>query len=167
MPANTALICFANDNVGYGHFAPVGGVCSILHNGLILLKNSCWFEDLWLIQFPYKSALAKITFSGFSPPGSIVKTPLVLQIKTVSAVFFNSIISSDPSALTKPFATQSVEHSFCNQRLHSFASKRTLVHLAANGSNEPSLPNAVPRHLVIAEDLACCERSEAAGEWER
>jgi hypothetical protein len=39
LPANTALICFANDNVGYGRFAPVGGVCSILHNEPIVLKN--------------------------------------------------------------------------------------------------------------------------------
>ena len=35
------------------------------------------------------------------------------------------------------FATQSLENAFCNQGLHSFASKRTLVHLAANGRLEP------------------------------
>ena len=34
-------------------------------------------------------------------------------------------------------ATQSLEFASWNQELHSFASKRTLVHLAANGSNEP------------------------------
>ena len=38
--------------------------------------------------------------------------------------------------------TQSLEFAFCNQGFHSFASKRTLVHLAANGSNEPKLPDA-------------------------
>jgi hypothetical protein len=36
--------------------------------------------------------------------------------------------------------TQSLEFASWNQELHSFASKRTLVHLAANGSNEPILP---------------------------
>ena len=35
--------------------------------------------------------------------------------------------------------TQSLEFAFCNQGLHSFASKRTLVHLAANGCYEPEL----------------------------
>ena len=34
--------------------------------------------------------------------------------------------------------TQSLEFVSWNQELHSFASKRTLVHLAANGSNEPT-----------------------------
>jgi hypothetical protein len=34
-----------------------------------------------------------------------------------------------------------LEFAFCNQGLHSFASKRTLVHLAANGRLEPKLPN--------------------------
>lgn len=38
--------------------------------------------------------------------------------------------------------TQSLEFASWNQELHSFASKRTLVHLAANGSNEPTLINA-------------------------
>jgi hypothetical protein len=33
--------------------------------------------------------------------------------------------------------TQSLENAFCNQGFHSFLSKRTLVHLAANGGNEP------------------------------
>jgi len=32
--------------------------------------------------------------------------------------------------------TQSLEFASWNQELHSFASKRTLVHLAANGSND-------------------------------
>ena len=38
--------------------------------------------------------------------------------------------------------TQSLEFASWNQELHSFASKWTLVHLAANGSNEPKLPDA-------------------------
>ena len=38
--------------------------------------------------------------------------------------------------------TQSLEFASWNQELHSFASKRTLVHLAANGSNEPKVPDA-------------------------
>ena len=40
--------------------------------------------------------------------------------------------------------TQSLEFASWNQELHSFASKRTLVHLAANGSNEPILTDAAP-----------------------
>jgi hypothetical protein len=34
--------------------------------------------------------------------------------------------------------TQSLEFASCNQGLHSFASKRTLVHLAVNGRYEPN-----------------------------
>ena len=41
--------------------------------------------------------------------------------------------------------TQSLEIACWNQGLHSFASKRTLVHLAANGSNEPLLTVAAIR----------------------
>ena len=47
----------------------------------------------------------------FMAPGSIVKAPLVLQIKTVFAVFFNSIISSDPSVLTQPLNSRNSEQS--------------------------------------------------------
>ena len=38
--------------------------------------------------------------------------------------------------------TQCLEFASWNQGLHSFTSKRTLVHLVANGSNEPKLPDA-------------------------
>jgi hypothetical protein len=37
---------------------------------------------------------------------------------------------------------QSLEFASWNQELHSFASRRTLVHLAANGSNEPKTTDA-------------------------
>ena len=41
--------------------------------------------------------------------------------------------------------TQSLEFASWNQGLHSFASKRTLVHLAANGRYEPKLTDAAAR----------------------
>jgi len=61
--------------------------------------------------------------------------------------------------------TQSLEFASWNQELHSFASKRTLVHLAANGSNEPIVTDAAERsggNKGRIADLRCkCEISDS------
>jgi hypothetical protein len=54
--------------------------------------------------------------------------------------------------------TQSLEFASWNQELHSFASKRTLVHLAANGSNEPNPTDAARRTSVC---YAPCDQFRA------
>jgi hypothetical protein len=53
--------------------------------------------------------------------------------------------------------TQSLEFASWNQELHSFASKRTLVHLAANGSNEPIVLIRFSR-CMRSQRGKCCDR---------
>ena len=51
MLANIALIFLANANVAYGRFAPVGGVCSILHNGLKTAVSCAYHESpVWAVR---------------------------------------------------------------------------------------------------------------------
>jgi len=48
-----------------------------------------------------------------------------------------------------------LEFASWNQELHSFASKRTLVHLAANGSNEPTAEVLILCCVRLQHGMCC------------